>query len=537
MQRKLTDIFDLKLKIPELTEGEKMDELREEIKKINRIYACHKYFGRKPWHPISLKIEQHSNEGETVLDPFLGSGVTALESIHLNRSFIGIDLNPMSKFITEGTISMEFDQQAFETELKQITTKMTPIVNELYLSDTPCVQCSHPLMLLHVNNGPRFETPYECKFYCERCGRNSRKSSLKRKANSLDEEKMNKPYPLTKWVPETEFPKRFHKDRFSYKGITKVKQMYSPRNLFFLSELLHEIENGEYTHKQFFLLAFSNTVLHASHLKSENTRPLNTNNYWVPEDRFEENPWMRFLDRVALVKKSKHELFQRFEGKKPGKAEIITGSSLTIDLDDSCVDSIITDPPYGEAIQYFELSFIWNAWRRTEYDSTPEVIINPKQDKNSNDFIGFIEQSVAECARVLKPGGRYTLCFQNKEFKIWNGVLKAFAANGFEMIEIDIVELHGEPLNNHWANFSPSADIYITFQLGTYTPSTDEVPDVMAIIRECVELHPRASVPDLYNHVIKRLIQGVYECSELADLDKLTIKSLVGMMEEAHEGN
>lgn len=537
MQRQLIEYTDLGVDVPKLSDEEKLDKLDREIKQTNRIYACHKYFGRKPWHPISLKIKQHSNDGDTVFDPFLGSGVTALESIFLRRSFIGIDLNPMSKFITEGTIDLQFDSKVFEAELQTITTKMSNLVNDLYLSNTPCKQCGRMLMLTHINNGPRFEQPYDCKFYCEACGRHSRKAALKRKANALDMEKMNKSYPISKWVPETEFPKKFHKDRFSYKGITKVKQMYTPRNLFFLSELLHEIENGKYNCGKLFLLAFSNTVLHASHLKSENARPLNTNNYWVPDDRFEENPWMRFLDRVNLVRKSKQELIQRFGKQKPGDANIITGSSLKVELEDSSIDYIITDPPYGEAIQYFELSFIWNAWRRTEYDSSPEVIINPKQNKSNDDFIGFIEQSVKECARILKPGGKYTLCFQNKEFKIWNGVLKAFAANDFQLIEVDIVELHGEPLNNHWANFSPSADIYITFQLGKYMPSTEEPVDVLDIISECVELHPDASVPDLYNHVIRRLIQEVYVCQGQAKLDKLTIKSLVSMMEEAHERN
>ena len=537
MQRKLTEFTDLGLDAPKLSNEEIQIKLKEEIIRVNRIYACHKYFGRKPWHMISTKIKQHSNEQDTVFDPFLGSGVTALESIYLRRSFIGIDLNPMSKFITEGTIDLDFDSRIFEAELQMITAKLSSLVNDLYLSNTPCKQCGRLLMLTHINNGPGFEQPYDCKFYCEGCGRHSRKAALKRKANALDIEKMNKPYPISKWVPDTEFPKKFHKDRFSYKGITKVKHMYTPRNLFFLSELLHEIENGKYNYERFFLLAFSNTVLHASHLKGENTRPLNTNNYWVPNERFEENPWMRFLDRVNLVRKSKEELIQRFGNQKSGHAKIITGSSLKVGLEDSSIDYIITDPPYGEAIQYFELSFIWNAWRRTEYDSSPEVIINPKQNKGNDDFIGFIEQSVKECARILKPGGKYTLCFQNKEFKIWNGVLKAFAANNFELIEADIVELNGEPLNNHWANFSPSADIYITFKLGKFTPSTEEPADVLDIISECIELHPNASVPDLYNHVIKRLIQEVYGCQGQTKLDKLTIKSLVSMMEEAHGRN
>ena len=186
MQRELTEFTDLGVDVPKLSDKEVQDKLDSEIKQINRIYACHKYFGRKPWHPISLQIKQHSKHGDTVFDPFLGSGVTALESIFLRRSFIGIDLNPMSKFITEGTIDLQFDSKVFEAELQTITAKMRTLVNDLYLSNTPCKQCGKMLMLTHINNGPRFEQPYDCKFYCEACGRHSRKAALKRKANALD---------------------------------------------------------------------------------------------------------------------------------------------------------------------------------------------------------------------------------------------------------------------------------------------------------------------------------------------------------------
>ena len=34
-----------------------------------------------------------SNEGDIILDPFLGSGTTALAAIDLNRKFIGIEMN------------------------------------------------------------------------------------------------------------------------------------------------------------------------------------------------------------------------------------------------------------------------------------------------------------------------------------------------------------------------------------------------------------------------------------------------------------
>jgi DNA modification methylase len=519
------------------TELNEFQNLKEEIKKINRVYACHKYFGRKPWHPIAQKIKEYSLIGDKVLDPFLGSGVTALESINIGRNFLGIDLNPMSKFITESTIDTDYDKALFEAEIETLTEKMTDIVQELYMSDTPCQQCQEPMMLLHVNNGPKFEPPFDCKLYCTSCGRHSRKSGLVRKVNSLDEEKMNKAYNPTKWVPETNFPKAFLKDRFSYKGIKKVKDMYTSRNLYFLSELLHEIKHGEYANQRFFLLAFSNTVLHASKLKGENVRPLNTNNYWVPDDRFEENPWMRFLDRINLVKKSKKELLARNKKRKLGVATIQTASSLMMELEDSSIDYIITDPPYGEAIQYFELSFIWNAWLQTEYQSNEEVIINSKQNKKVSDYIGFMQRSVNECARVLRVGSYYTLCFQNKDFEIWSDLLNAFKSNNFELKDVDIVKLKGDPFNGNWKSFSPSADIYITFKLGNYVPLSESMGTVEHIVQQCLDEGKDEQIPDLYNRVIRKLIREVYQCRTPFDASKLSIESLLGIMEGFHAGN
>ena len=47
----------------------------------------------KPLNIIETLIRNSSKEGEVILDPFLGSGTTAVAAINENRKYIGFELN------------------------------------------------------------------------------------------------------------------------------------------------------------------------------------------------------------------------------------------------------------------------------------------------------------------------------------------------------------------------------------------------------------------------------------------------------------
>ena len=46
-----------------------------------------------PQNLIEDHIKSWSNEGDVVLDPFIGSGTTALAAKKLNRKYVGIEIN------------------------------------------------------------------------------------------------------------------------------------------------------------------------------------------------------------------------------------------------------------------------------------------------------------------------------------------------------------------------------------------------------------------------------------------------------------
>lgn len=65
------------------------------------IYKMHKYFARRPQNVFAALIDNYSKEGDIILDPFCGGGVTAVEGIAKNRRVIANDINPLATFVTK----------------------------------------------------------------------------------------------------------------------------------------------------------------------------------------------------------------------------------------------------------------------------------------------------------------------------------------------------------------------------------------------------------------------------------------------------
>ncbi|MGL4347796.1 MAG: DNA methyltransferase [Chitinophagaceae bacterium] len=51
-------------------------------------------------------IKYFSQPGDLILDPFGGSGITAIEALMNNRKAINIDINPMAIFLVKSLITL-----------------------------------------------------------------------------------------------------------------------------------------------------------------------------------------------------------------------------------------------------------------------------------------------------------------------------------------------------------------------------------------------------------------------------------------------
>ena len=91
----------------------------------------HKYWARKPHNVVAEYIKHYSKKGDIVLDPFSGSGVTAIEAVKHGRKAVAIDLSPMSAFITRMTL-IPVDLTDFKNEFDKIKEEIEPQIQNLY---------------------------------------------------------------------------------------------------------------------------------------------------------------------------------------------------------------------------------------------------------------------------------------------------------------------------------------------------------------------------------------------------------------------
>src|SRR5437879_11433120 len=98
-----------------------------------RHYGTHPYFTRRPYNVVRKYILHYSKEGDRVLDPFGGSGVTAIEAFLENRQGIQNDINPLANFIAEGIANLEKGQIVdYEAALSQLKEACKAKLAELY---------------------------------------------------------------------------------------------------------------------------------------------------------------------------------------------------------------------------------------------------------------------------------------------------------------------------------------------------------------------------------------------------------------------
>ena len=503
-------------------------------------YKMHKYWAAKPWYVVAEYIKHFTQKGEIVLDPFCGSGVVGCEALIHRRKAVLNDLNPMATFIARNTCRSPVNLKKFDEEFIKIRTKLKSRITDMYRLTEPCPECGAPLYTKHLVRGPSLESQWIVEARCSKghgwSGHIRRLLLPEEKAFVETVESCEIPY----WFPKNAFPDGREIMRLKNAGIDRVNQLFTRRNLIALSLIYHEIQKIiDDDIRQLMLLAFSNTLLHVSKLKSETLRPMSANSYYCMGDWIEENVWERFENRVKWrwgVYRGKEEtnrlINDYFSPTESFNGLLHSGTYMELNspaqklsgIPDESIDYCFTDPPYGGSIQYFELTYLWRSWLEMSHDFIDdEIIVNDFQGKKDDSFENMLTEAFCEIYRVMKPGRWVSVTFNNRDTKIWAALLKACQTAGFEMINVVPENPVGRSFVQSWSSKSVKRDLILNFRKPEVAHNNiindndfERCSDMTGIIiesaRDLLSKNKRAFLSEIYETAVIRWINMVYGC-------------------------
>lgn len=362
-----------------------LEEIPVKKRAARRHFGVHGYFTKQTWNVVAEYIKNFSKPGDLILDPFGGSGVTAIEALMNNREAINIDINPMAVFLVQSLIA-PVNQTEFAKAFEEVKTEY-----------------------------------------------------LKKEPNSVEEIKSAlKKYSGPKILP---LPKG--------SDVETSDQLFSEKQtaqLGLLKSIILKQKNDNIRNS--LLLMFSGLVTKVNltyHTGKTATRDGQGNasafqyyRYRIAPDPKDVDVMTYYELRYKKIMVAKKEMEYFINNKTISNAQIFKGSATDLSfIPKESVDYIYTDPPYGKKIPYLDLSTMWNAWldlEVTKEDYEQEAIEGGEHNKSKDEYNNLIAQSIKEMYRVLKYERWMSFVFAHKDPEFWHLIIETAESCGFEYI-------------------------------------------------------------------------------------------------------
>lgn len=245
---------------------------------------------------------------------------------------------------------------------------------------------------------------------------------------------------IKNWFPIEKIPDGDKTGDPKRAGISYVHQYYSPRSLAVLALLREELST-----KGPGMLGFLTAILtrcswqnrympqHRGNRSREVVGPLSGTLY-IPPFALEINP-------IEYGETKSKQILKRLKPLRKACVAISTESASQIGRElRNQVDYAFIDPPFGENLQYSELSFVQEAWLKVRTNWAEEMVVNQTQKKDVHRYGQLIRSALESVYAGLKPGKWVTIEFSNSSNVIWNVIQNAAGEAGLVVADVRVLD-------------------------------------------------------------------------------------------------
>lgn len=420
--------------------------IKEEIDSLkptnrNEIYNTHIYWSQKSFNIIDALIKNLSEVDDVIFDPFMGSGVTILESItkNQNRNAVGCDINEVPVFIVKTLI--EFSK---EDNLRQNLIDFNTKLNSLmYYYEAECPQCKSVSTIDRII----FDKPNRdsndiyinaVNHICNKCGKITESKDIQEyKADMFFE------YSLENINTHYEFVEN---SKVAVIKNDSIFNIFTNRNLKILDDILglskRCSKNTESVIKYILMSCMHQCKI--TDKRSNSQWPL-----WIPKkDCVERNVILLIQKKINNFLKSLPYIQEEYEESKLVESfyDFTRNSALLLqkpsqyisnfDIPDDSVDLVITDPPYLGQVLYSEYMQLYSPILGLGIDMKDEIVISSRaeHDKNETVYYDNLKKVFGIIGNKLKKDKVMCLYFHDNSFKVWNKLIKIMYEEGFRYI-------------------------------------------------------------------------------------------------------
>jgi len=408
------------------------------------LYAFHKYWGKKPFEPVSYAIENLTDRYEIVLDPFVGSGVVMREAARLGRRFIGIDLNPVAIEISKLLVSPP-EVSVVKEGFIEIERRVRRQIEKSYGRDNADGVATHYL----------WEGQELRQVWVVERGRGRGRRTYEPTEHDIRQFERYEEYQSHHIRP----PRFFTNSRINASPDLTLNDLFTGRALRNIDLLLDAISNLPSSAQPIFRLCLTAACGQMSRMVFAITGRGKTTGrsssrievgswvigYWRPELHFEINVWNCFARRVRRLAKALREpdlSMSCLLSDHP--SDVLCGQAMgSLCCDDALealrqfhansIDLILTDPPHSDRVPYLELSELWNAILGYTVDFRKEVVVSNASERRKGlaEYNRAMRKILALAGQVLKKGRFLVLFFNARGSSSWE-YLHAFLQESVE---------------------------------------------------------------------------------------------------------